>query len=110
MTTSSVREEAPPSNTGYPSARVSGAATTARPQPEVEMPQPALRHAQEAAMRLQVAEERTPSAGPTWTNEVSGRPFGSNQLDLREIMAEVGLSDFREDEYDIPTFLRKQAD
>jgi len=29
---------------------------------------------------------------------------------LRELVSEIGLTDFQEDEYDIPTFLRKQAD
>lgn len=29
---------------------------------------------------------------------------------LRELVSEIGISDFHEDEYDIPTFLRKQAD
>ena len=29
---------------------------------------------------------------------------------LRELVSEIGLNDYQEDEYDIPTFLRKQAD
>lgn len=29
---------------------------------------------------------------------------------LRELVSEIGLTDFQDDEYDIPTFLRKQAD
>lgn len=29
---------------------------------------------------------------------------------LRELISEIGITDFQEDEYDIPTFLRKQAD
>lgn len=29
---------------------------------------------------------------------------------LKELVGEIGFSDFQEDEYDIPTFLRKQAD
>jgi hypothetical protein len=30
--------------------------------------------------------------------------------DLKQLVQEIGISDFQEDEYDIPTFLRKQAD
>jgi cell division protein FtsZ len=29
---------------------------------------------------------------------------------LRELVSEIGLTDYQDDEYDIPTFLRKQAD
>lgn len=29
---------------------------------------------------------------------------------LKELVSEIGLTDFQDDEYDIPTFLRKQAD
>ncbi|MBI2345850.1 MAG: cell division protein FtsZ [Deltaproteobacteria bacterium] len=71
------------------------------PTPPVERP--------EAALRLSVGEERPTTVGGSWTKEQAGRPFGS-PIDLREIMAEIGLPDQREDEYDIPTFLRKQAD
>jgi len=35
---------------------------------------------------------------------------GSSTESLKKLVKEVGLSDFQEDEYDIPTFLRKQAD
>jgi cell division protein FtsZ len=50
-----------------------------------------------------------------------GRPYEAREDDyvqertnrsasLGELMTEVGISDVREDQYDIPTFLRKQAD
>lgn len=31
-------------------------------------------------------------------------------MKLRDIISEIGITDFQEDEYDVPTFLRKQAD
>lgn len=37
-------------------------------------------------------------------------PRRLSHADLRELMSEVGVADQREDQYDIPTFLRKQAD
>jgi cell division protein FtsZ len=35
---------------------------------------------------------------------------GKDQSEWRQVFQEVGMVDFQEDEYDIPTFLRKQAD
>lgn len=37
-------------------------------------------------------------------------PRRLSHADIRELMSEVGIADQREDQYDIPTFLRKQAD
>ena len=31
-------------------------------------------------------------------------------IKLKDLINEIGLSDFQEDEYDVPAFLRKQAD
>lgn len=37
-------------------------------------------------------------------------PERMEKTSLRELVSEIGLTDYQEDEYDIPTFLRKQAD
>ena len=31
-------------------------------------------------------------------------------MKLKDLIREIGITDFQEDEYDVPTFLRKQAD
>lgn len=38
------------------------------------------------------------------------QPSSMERTSLRELVSEIGLTDFQDDEYDIPTFLRKQAD
>jgi len=41
---------------------------------------------------------------------VAGRQQQQTQQQYRDVAREVGVLEYREDEYDIPTFLRKQAD
>ena len=35
---------------------------------------------------------------------------GGEMTELKKLVAEIGVVDMSQDEYDIPTFLRKQAD
>jgi len=37
-------------------------------------------------------------------------PIENEPVRLKDLIQEIGLQDFQEDEYDVPTFLRKQAD
>ena len=74
-------------------------ATTTPPPGPAEVPQPG----------LQMVNER--SAGTHWepksTEDIRSQ---LTQSDLKEMMAEVGVPEARDDQFDIPTFLRKQAD
>jgi cell division protein FtsZ len=95
-----------------------------RPPVSAQMPQPDPRAQQGLAVQTQPA---TRGAGfaqgasrnmPPSANAVAS--FGSNagfqgktheiKSELKDIAAEIGVLDYQSDEYDIPTFLRKQAD
>ncbi len=59
---------------------------------------------------LQTIDERPVGAttrSPAYDPE---EPRRLTHADLKELMAEIGVPDQRDDQYDIPTFLRKQAD
>ena len=69
------------------------------PQRNSSFPAGATRHAQHAVAMASLYEN--PSARGTV-------PEAKN--DLKEIVREIGVLEYQTDEYDIPTFLRKQAD
>lgn len=74
------------------------AARTTRVQPTASAPVEELR-----------LDLRQTDTAPT-RDSFSGQAERARQMDMKQMMEEVGLADFKEDEYDIPTFLRKQAD
>lgn len=51
--------------------------------------------------------DRSYNDKPFFTNPT---PDAVERTTLRDLVSEIGITDFHEDEYDIPTFLRKQAD
>ena len=60
-----------------------------------------------ATTRLALKENGTVVEVPEYT--VSRTPL-DEPMRLKDLIEEIGVSDFQEDEYDIPTFLRKGAD
>jgi len=56
------------------------------------------------------ADSREPIAVTETTERPALHHERMENTSLRELVSEIGLIDFQEDEYDIPTFLRKQAD
>ncbi len=41
---------------------------------------------------------------------VTKKPLENEVVRLKDLIQEIGLQGYQEDEYDVPTFLRKQAD
>ena len=60
-----------------------------------------------ATTRLALKENGTVVEVPDYT--VTRTPL-DEPMRLKDLIEEIGVQDFQEDEYDIPTFLRKQAD
>jgi len=59
------------------------------------------------------ATRHAPVAAGVLANEAMSKPgFGKQEIasDLKDIAREIGVLEYQNDEYDIPTFLRKQAD
>ena len=80
----------------------------AQPQPAVQ-PQPV----QNRAGLPAGASRKSPVAGGLLSGDAIGKVSGSAQeikSDLKDIAREIGVLEYQNDEYDIPTFLRKQAD
>jgi len=79
-----------------------------RPQPQLAVqPQPV----QQAGLPTG-ATRQAPVAGGLLAQEV-GKTLGKDSEvkgELKEIAREIGVLEYQNDEYDIPTFLRKQAD
>ncbi|MBI4238866.1 MAG: cell division protein FtsZ [Deltaproteobacteria bacterium] len=69
---------------------------------------------QHGDMRLGLQSVESRPVGATvrqpWAGATDELPRRVDMSDLREIMSEVGVSEQREDQFDIPTFLRRQAD
>ena len=60
-----------------------------------------------ATTRLALKENGTVVEVPDYT--VTRSPV-DEPMRLKDLIQEIGVADFQDDEYDIPTFLRKQAD
>jgi len=83
-----------------------------RSQPAEQAPPPAPEHPQ-----AREPEPRARWVQETPANDTSQQQFdllqfrsGQEMSDLKKLVAEIGVVDVNQDEYDIPTFLRKQAD
>lgn len=58
--------------------------------------------------RLALKEDGTPVEVADYS--VTKKPIEGEPVRLKDLIQEIGLQGFQEDEYDVPTFLRKQAD
>lgn len=81
-------------------------------QQELEYQQPSATAAVQEAIQVQKRIGLRADGSPV---EVSDYVVTKKQLDeepvrLKDLIQEIGLQGFQEDEYDVPTFLRKQAD
>lgn len=58
--------------------------------------------------RLALKEDGTPIEVADYS--ITKKPLEGEPVRLKDLIQEIGLQGFQEDEYDVPTFLRKQAD
>lgn len=87
-----------------PAVRQSATVTPIRPTTEQQI-ETRVALSADSFEPITITERRTDrSAEPALHHE------RMEKASLRELVSEIGLTDFQEDEYDIPTFLRKQAD
>ncbi len=99
----SVWDDAPRSRSSTPSMQSMPHATTVTMGPEGR--QLGLQMAQEHPVGATVRQPYQPNY-----DREEYMPRRLSHADIRELMSEVGIADQRDDQYDIPTFLRKQAD
>lgn len=78
-----------------------------RQQP-ARQPQPAMQETITVQPRLALREDGTPTEVSEFV--VTKKPMEDQPVRLKDLIQEIGLQGFQEDEYDVPTFLRKQAD
>lgn len=95
---------------------------TGFPWKKVQTVRPAAQTSVASYNQQQPAQQETITAHPRMalkedgsTVEVSDYVVTKRQLEeqpvrLKDLIQEIGLQGFQEDEYDVPTFLRKQAD
>lgn len=84
-----------------------------RSQPVSEgfAPSPELRETREVEPRARPwAQESLAAEAGQQQFDLLHRRHGSEMNELKKLVAEIGVVDMSQDEYDIPTFLRKQAD
>jgi len=82
-----------------------------RSQPQLAVqPQPVQKR---AGLPAGASRQAPVAAGGLLSGDAPGKVSGSAQeikSDLKDIAREIGVLEYQNDEYDIPTFLRKQAD
>ncbi len=103
------KREAPSANMSMAASPVMSSRADARAEvrAEIETPQAAV-----APIQFEMNNRRDHEATPL-VETIDPLPMRGGKVDTgewRQVFQEVGMVDFQEDEYDIPTFLRKQAD